>query len=76
MRQLWYTNIEWIGVSAAPTAYFIIEKLMEVGQDKDVKQLFVNYQIPTKNSFQEKGWVLNWLTYSRHPSKRPGQHNY
>ena len=27
----WYTNIEWIGVSAAPTAHFILEKLAEIG---------------------------------------------
>jgi hypothetical protein len=58
----WYTNIEWIGVSAAPTAYFILEKLAEIGQDVAVegKKFFIKYDIPTKANTTEKGWAVNW----------------
>ena len=37
----WYTNIDWIGVSASPSAYFTIEKL--IGLNEDVSKWFIKY---------------------------------
>lgn len=58
----WYTEIEWIGVSAAPTAHFVLEKLVEIGGEveKEAKKFFVRYDIPTKTNALGKGWGLNW----------------
>ena len=58
----WYTETEWIGVSAAPTAHFVLEKLVEVGGElkEEVERFFVRYNIPTKTNTLEAGWVLNW----------------
>jgi hypothetical protein len=58
----WYTAIEWIGVSAAPTAHFVLEKLVEIGGEveKEAKKFFVGYGIPTKTNVLEKGWGVNW----------------
>ncbi len=58
----WYTGTEWIGVSAAPTAHFILEKLVEVGgqMEEEVKRFFVRYNIPAKTNTLERGWGLNW----------------
>jgi hypothetical protein len=54
----WYTNMEWIGVSTAPSAHYTIEKLVEVGQD--ISNLFVKYEIPTKTCSPEELWAVNW----------------
>jgi hypothetical protein len=54
----WYTNVDWIGVSASPSAYFTIEKLIEVKEN--VSNWFVKYQVPTKINSSEKGWAVNW----------------
>jgi hypothetical protein len=53
---------EWIGVSAASTAHFVLEKLVEVGGqlEGEVKRLFVRYNISTKTNTLEQGWGLNW----------------
>jgi hypothetical protein len=54
----WYTNIEWIGVSAAPSAHFTLEKLVEVKQN--VSDWFIKYRIPIKVGSQEERWAVNW----------------
>jgi hypothetical protein len=54
----WYTNMEWIGVSTAPSAHFTIEKLVKVNQD--VSKWFIKYKIPTKTGSSEEGWAVNW----------------
>src|ERR687895_441470 len=54
----WYTNADWIGVSASPSAHFTIEKLVDV--KINVSDWFVKYNIPTKTNSSEKGWAVNW----------------
>jgi hypothetical protein len=58
----WYMNTEWIGVSAAPTAHFILEKLEEIGGEaaEMTKNLFIKYDVPTKINSTEKSWAVNW----------------
>ena len=54
----WYTHMEWIGVSTAPSAHFTIEKLVNVNED--VSKWFIKYKIPTKTGSSEEGWAVNW----------------
>jgi hypothetical protein len=53
-----YTNMEWIGVSTAPSAHFTIEKLVEV--KVNVSNWFIKYRIPIKVGSQEESWAVNW----------------
>jgi len=71
----WYTNTEWIGVSAAPTAHFILEKLEEIGGEaaEMTKNLFIKYDVPTKINSTEKSWAVNWpKLYKNFPRQREG----
>ena len=70
----WYTNTEWIGVSAAPTAHFILEKFGETGGEADqITNFFIKYDVPTKVNSTEKMWVVNWpKLYKDFPTQRDG----
>lgn len=55
----YYTLPEWIGISASPSTYVLLEKL----KDKKIKyfeNLFYKYDIPLKNIVERNGWALNW----------------
>lgn len=56
----WYKEPEWIGVSAAPSAFFIIKNANELLNNQ--LQNFVEYDIPLKNNqILNKGIAWNWI---------------
>jgi hypothetical protein len=54
----WYTQPEWMGVSAAPSASFGLSRLED--QKADISKWFVKYDIPSKNGLQKDEWALAW----------------
>lgn len=54
----WYEQPDWMGVSAAPSAAFGIERLREQGAD--VSPWFTQYDIPLKAGVYKAGWALAW----------------
>ena len=54
----WYTQPEWMGVSAAPSASFGLSRLED--QKADVSKWFVKYDIPSKSGPQKNEWALAW----------------
>jgi hypothetical protein len=61
----WYAHPNWIGISAAPSAKYLIEqnsnsnKNFEAGTLDD-SDIFVKYDIPLKNGVDKNGWALAW----------------
>jgi hypothetical protein len=56
----WYTQPEWMGVSAAPSASFGLSRLED--QKANVSKWFVKYDIPSKGGPQKAEWALAWPT--------------
>jgi hypothetical protein len=54
----WYTQPEWMGVSAAPSASFGLSRLED--QKADISKWFVKYDIPSKAGYQKGEWALAW----------------
>jgi hypothetical protein len=54
----WYTQPEWMGVSAAPSASFGLSRLED--QKADISKWFVKYDIPSKSGLQKAEWALAW----------------
>jgi hypothetical protein len=54
----WYTQPDWIGVSAAPSAWFGINRLIDQGFN--ISEWFVKYDVPMKSGKEEDGWALAW----------------
>ncbi len=54
----WYTQPEWMGVSAAPSASFGLSRLED--QKANVTKWFVKYDIPAKTGPQKSEWALAW----------------
>ena len=54
----WYEQPNWLGISAAPSAAFGIERLLEQGGD--VSPWFARYDIPTREGAYRDGWALAW----------------
>jgi hypothetical protein len=56
----WYTSTDWIGVSAAPSAHFGLERMQSQGGRDYIERYFAEYQIPTKRGTREYGWAMAW----------------
>jgi hypothetical protein len=54
----WYTQTEWMGVSAAPSASFGLSRLED--QKANISKWFVKYDIPAKGGPQKNEWALAW----------------
>lgn len=58
----WYTQPEWMGVSAAPSASFGLSRLED--QKADISKWFVKYDIPAKSGPQKNEWALAWPRFA------------
>jgi hypothetical protein len=70
-----YENADWIGISASPNASLTLEQEHTfdeiLGIDIDnlknlfsiVKNCFIQYDIPTKNTAGRNGWALAWPNF-------------
>jgi hypothetical protein len=69
----WHSFANWIGISAAPSANFILSYMFEEALEKKAlgdnslfeimgeEKFYVRYNIPLKNG-EYNGWALNWPT--------------
>lgn len=53
----YYTLPEWLGISASPSAYNLLNELQK---KRTVPASFERYDIPLKNSMEREGWTLGW----------------
>ncbi|MCW4029190.1 MAG: hypothetical protein NWE92_06035 [Candidatus Bathyarchaeota archaeon] len=58
----WYTQPEWMGVSAAPSASFGLSRLED--QKADISKWFIKYDIPSKGETQKSEWSLAWPRFA------------
>jgi hypothetical protein len=62
----WYEQPDWIGVSAAPSARFGIERMIEqrvIGVSERIGNHFVHYAVPIKTLGPTNTWALAWPRY-------------
>lgn len=59
----YYTMPDWIGISASPSAYIVINNLRANNKlSAQDLSLFVNYDIPLKNSIERNGISIDYLS--------------
>ena len=66
----YYAQQQWIGISAAPSVFNILQNIdMSQIDSKNKKPTYVKYDIPLKNGVEKNGWVINWpmLNSDLHP---------
>ena len=67
----YYTLPEWIGISAAPSAHRVLDKMEK---NKNIISGFVKYDVPLKNSIEKNGWAINWPNFTDQKLKDLGTH--
>jgi hypothetical protein len=59
----YYTMAEWVGISAAPSAHYALNKIQEAIQET---YHYIRYDIPLKHGVERNGWALNWPHFDIH----------
>ncbi|MDE1765562.1 MAG: hypothetical protein KGI27_04700 [Thaumarchaeota archaeon] len=67
----YYQMPEWIGISVTPNSHKLIDSI-GFHTEKN-KGLFVEYDIPLKNTIEKKGMALNWPTHVINIGKLAGE---
>ena len=57
----YYTHQQWIGLSAAPSVFNILQNIDASRiSSKNKAPTYVKYDIPLKDGIEKNGWAVNW----------------
>lgn len=59
----YYNLQQWIGISASPSVYNILDKTDSSKFDLYGNKIYVKYDIPLKTCIEKSGWAINWPAY-------------